>query len=586
MAAELEVTLQTDAPVVSMEESLVVTVSITGAGIRSIPTPKLPNSPFFQNVGTSTGQNYSIINGKMSASKTARFTLRPIKKGSARIGPVKVRFGKKVYQSNSVTVQVVDSAPIPDPTTGNVGANEARTIFLKAEVSPKQMYLGSQATVTLYLYSRLNVTDLGYAEIPEFSDFWAEELPTSNRVTFKDVMFGNVPYQAALLKRYALFPLKTGETQVGAFKMVAEVRSESKRSGRRNSPFGFEMFGNRRRVDLSSLPVSLNVLPLPTQGRPDGFENVVGRFRMTATLDRTTVNAGEPVTLDMIVSGEGNFKTLVAPKVAIPEQVSTYSEAGEQKVSAQGETIGGQKNFSMILVPREPGEFDIGPITLDYFDPVAGAYKQLTAGPFLVKVEGESVQTAQISLPITQQQVEQLGSDIRYIRSDAKRLREIRAPYYSHPLFLLLIGLWPPLLITIFLVRRYRKAAFGDRDKLRVRRASRLSRTRLKQARAIVDGEGAAFYAELTSAVLGYVADKTRRSSSGIVIATLLAELARAGASPALHDDMKQLFSTADAVRYGGAQADTKLRKDSVAKAERILDELDKKKLADKLERS
>jgi hypothetical protein len=139
------------------------------------------------------------------------------------------------------------------------------------------------------------------------------------------------------------------------------------------------------------------------------------------------------------------------------------------------------------------------------------------------------------------------------------------------------------LLIMLFFIQRYRRAALADLDKLRSRRAGRVSRTRLKKARAVLDGEKDAFYNELTSAVLGFIADKTRQSASGIVVETLIADLAKVGASDDLCQSLRDMFSEADAIRYGGRDANPEERKASLERARRIIDELDRRKLLRKV---
>jgi len=43
----------------------------------------------------------------------------------------------------------------------------------------------------------------------------------------------------------------------------------------------------------------------------------------------------------------------------------------------------------------------------------------------------------------------------------------VSPPYYASPAFWLLLGLWPPILAAILLVRRYRRSLLTDAEKLR-----------------------------------------------------------------------------------------------------------------------
>ena len=584
-----EITIEVDQKAVTLSDTLTVTAKVTGGGLRTIGSPELPDSPYFQVVGRSSSHNFTMLNSQVSVEKATVFSLMPLRTGRTRIGPATVRWRNKTYKSNTVEIQIVDAGTVAPPgaPAPSDKIDSSEPIFLKTQIEEKSSYLGAQLTVSLYLYSRVELTGLSFSRIPDFKDFWAEELLVPQRPSFQEVEVNGIPYQAALIRRYALFPLKAGEATIDSFAMNAQVISSNQNRRKRSGwPFDddpFSMFGRRKQVELESFPVNIDVAPLPDEGRPDSFQNVVGRFKMRVQMDRAEVPAGEPITLEMIVTGQGNFKTLVAPKARAPESFNTYSETSEQELQTTAQMVGGEKRFSMILVPREPGDYSIGPITLDYFDPTKRLYKQLTAGPLQVSVTGKSTASGQVQAPITQREVTRSGQDIRYIRADANRLADIRPPYYLSPAFLLFLACWPCVAMAIFLAKRYRKQALADVEKQRYRKAGRVSRTRLKKARSLIGGKGDDFYLELTVAILGFVADKTGATPSGIVVPTLMADLARAGASETLLSSMRELFAEADAVRYGGKSTDAAAHKAALKNAQAVLGELDAKKLVQKI---
>lgn len=587
-ADNVEVTLQVSQKVVTINEPLQVTVSVTGKGFRSLPSPTLPESSMFQVVGTSTGHNISMMNTKMVVSKTANYTLMPLRAGRTRIGPASVKVRGKTYRSNSVEIQVADAGNTKPPQANAPDTkDQSDLIFLKAVAEPEDPFLGSQVTVSLYLYTRMDLTGLSSPSLPDFNNFWAEELPTSNRPNFQSADVGDVQYQAALVHRFALFPLKAGQTRIEPYTMTARFRAPSKRR-QRSFGWGFDedifgVFGSQKQVELVSEPIDINVRPLPREEQPETFQNVIGRFKMNVSMDKTRVAAGDPVTLNMVITGEGNFKTLVAPRVQIPSTINTFSETSEQDIRSTANRVGGTKTFSMILVPREEGNFDIGPITLDYFDPKAQIYKRLTAGPLSIDVAGVASGGISASGPVTQREVLQSGEDIRYIRGDAKRLNEQKVPYYKSIIFLVFCGCWPFMAALVFFVRRVRQKATADEDKYRSRKAGRVVRIRLKKARSMMDASAGDFYTELTGAVLGFIADKTGQSATGIVIAELVSELRKVSADEELPEMIRDLFRQADAVRYGGQKADKKARKEALNKAMKVLDGLSDKKLLNRL---
>ena len=582
-ADDVKVSLDVDKGVLTLKDSLTVVITVSSKGIKSVPSADLADPSILESYRTAHGQNVSFINGKVSVEKTTRIVYIPIKTGTAVIGPATVNIKGKVYKSNTIKVRVVDSkANIPPPPTEDSETTApAGNVFLKVVAAPEKIYLGAQVTVSLYLYTNSQLSGLNFTQFPDFKDFWSEELLTPRNPDFQNTTLNGKPYRVALIRRYALFPLKTGKVVIEPFGMEAQVIEKRKGRGRSSWPFVNDNFVDQ--VELFSPKVELDVLPLPKTNRPDGFKDIVGNFDLEVILDKDIIKAGDPVTLSLVVSGKGNFKTLASPNAHIPEGINTYSETSELDIQPSSEMVGGTKIFSMILVPRQEGEFDIGPVVLDFYDPDAMSYQRISKGPFKINVLKSDQATTPQSLIINQKEVKLSGSDIRYIRADAKTLTEITKPYYLHPLFLVLLGIWPPGLLIIFVVMRFRVAAMSDEKRLRYRRAGRMARTKIKNAKSYIKTDVDEFYAELTEAILGFVADKTGASCSGIVVNHLIDDFIGAQAAPELVKELSALFLEADSVRYGGQTSDILQRRIAAKKAKALLGMLDKGNLLEKL---
>ena len=70
-----------------------------------------------------------------------------------------------------------------------------------------------------------------------------------------------------------------------------------------------------RGAQVQSDPISIEVKPLPA-GAPADFNGAVGQFEIKATPDRLSTRLGEPVTLQVELSGAGNWGTLGDPQLA------------------------------------------------------------------------------------------------------------------------------------------------------------------------------------------------------------------------------------------------------------------------------
>lgn len=132
-------------------------------------------------------------------------------------------------------------------------------------------------------------------------------------------------------------------------------------------------------VVLHSLEAPLEVMALPTQGRPAGFGGAVGRFDISASAQPTRLRAGEPTTLELRVSGRGSFDCVDTAGVPESSDWKTYSPSSKQ-------TDDKTKVFTQALVPEHAGVGVIPPIALSYFDPDAARYVTIETKPIPVDV--------------------------------------------------------------------------------------------------------------------------------------------------------------------------------------------------------
>lgn len=147
-----------------------------------------------------------------------------------------------------------------------------------------------------------------------------------------------------------------------------------------NQAFGSVSLGpvHKRHVELRSPARPLDVLPLPVKGRPAGFSGAVGNFKIKAQADPTSVHAGEPITLQVRVTGDGNFNRVELGELAASKDFQTYTPTST--------THDGVKTFKQAIVPLHEGITRIPPITFSYFDPHAGAYVTRSTAAIPIRV--------------------------------------------------------------------------------------------------------------------------------------------------------------------------------------------------------
>jgi hypothetical protein len=151
------------------------------------------------------------------------------------------------------------------------------------------------------------------------------------------------------------------------------------------------MFTNARQVAVETRPVQIEVSPLPKQGRPENFSGAIGKFKMEASVNPKKTGPGDPVTLRVAVTGQGNFEAMGAPVLTGDENWRTYPPS-EKFQPADGVNFSGEKVYEFMLVARTDQTQTPG-VSFSYFDPDTGKYETLTQAPLAVEARaGEPTQ--------------------------------------------------------------------------------------------------------------------------------------------------------------------------------------------------
>ncbi|RYD18490.1 MAG: hypothetical protein EOP88_22380 [Verrucomicrobiaceae bacterium] len=166
---------------------------------------------------------------------------------------------------------------------------------------------------------------------------------------------------------------------------------------RRGGPFNDPFFGNlfdttqmiEKQVTLKSEDEEIEVRPLPTEGRPEGFSGAVGEFQFDSAQIPGDWKTGEPQQITSQLSGSGNFALMKAPTLTPADGWKSYP--GKDQFRAHEETsFSGSKIFQFNAVPRKGGDQDAS-LAFSYFDPNAGAYKTITSPEQKIRVTGEDM---------------------------------------------------------------------------------------------------------------------------------------------------------------------------------------------------
>lgn len=137
--------------------------------------------------------------------------------------------------------------------------------------------------------------------------------------------------------------------------------------------------------------LELEAKPLPGNA-PEGFENAVGDFRLSASTAVTDIQEGDPISVDLIVSGSGNLDTMRPPALENATGWKIYGTTTEQR-GDERRYLSGSLIFHQSIRPLEM-KTEIPPFRLVYFDPKDESYKTLTTEPIALQMRPNPAVTA------------------------------------------------------------------------------------------------------------------------------------------------------------------------------------------------
>jgi hypothetical protein len=389
-AASYTVRSTVDATRIGVEDQVQLTITLEGSDApEAVALPTLTNLVVAGGPFQST--QVSIVNGRMTQTRSWTYVLQPQGEGRAEVGPVTA--GTETAPALAIEVapgRLLDRDPSRgsdpfglDPFGDAFGRRRPQRrratepkVLVVASPSRTTLRVGEPLLLTYHLYTQVAVSDLNFKEAPQFTGFWAEELerpetlPSGEAATLNGESYRRFP-----ILRKLLFPTRAGKLEIPAttFRIGLPAR-------------GF--FDRSRAVERATKPVTVTVESLP---EAPGFSGAVGRFDASATLDRDTLPLGDAAILRLRVEGSGNLKWIDRPPaVAVPgAKVYPPQVESDLKVTPQG--IRGSRTWEFVVVPETSGSLEVPSVSFLYFDPKAQKIVAAETDPLPLRVEGGTV---------------------------------------------------------------------------------------------------------------------------------------------------------------------------------------------------
>ena len=394
-AAAETVRSEVDVRKLGMQDQLTLTLTVEGATLPDdAPSPVLTNLRVVGGPAVSTQMSW--VNGQSTQSRSWTYLLAPKAVGRAEVGALKL--GDATAPAIPIEV-VAGSVPRAAPAQPQRsfdpfqdffgrgrggGTRREPKLFVEAKASRTSLFVGEPLVLTYYLYTQASVVNLNFVDPPQFTGFWAEDLPEprgsrgGEPVSVEGVAYRRFPLYVKLL-----FPTKAGKLTVPPSSFRLEL-----------APTSF--FDPGGALTRATEAVTLEVKPLPEE---PGFSGAVGKFQASASVDRTDLAFGDAATLRFRVEGNGNLKWVDrGPELSIPG-AKVYPPQLKSDLRTGPAGMSGSRTWEFVVVPQTAGGLEVPALSFSYFDPTSDRIVHTATAPIHLAVTGGAVAGNAAPLP-------------------------------------------------------------------------------------------------------------------------------------------------------------------------------------------
>jgi hypothetical protein len=452
-------------------------------------------APSFRDFVVAGGPNRSmsttLINGVMSREISYSYTLRPRKTGRFTIESAVIEANGKELRTPPLVIEVVE---------GNTAEEENKQVFVRAELSTTEAWMGQQIILDYKLYTTVDIKSYNIIEESDYQGFYAEDIRRFDGRVMREVIEGT-QYITKVIKRTVLFPQQTGTLQIDP--MIIQMGMAVEVPGRRSRFLFNEQI---QQIDLSTEMRTIEVKTLP-QPAPENFTGAVGKFDFQVSSSHTDASTDDAISVQIAVGGNGDIKRVGAPDLGLSEAFEVYDPKviGENSVESNGYLIS-EKVFEYFLLPREAGTYALQP-SFTYFDVDKADYVTLVRDPLEFDIKPGSARPEVNRNNLSPD----AGSmaDIHFITLDTRLLPKNH--YFTGSTLFWALFVLPFFGIAgTFIHTRTRQRLMQEDPQLRKsKRAQKVALERLEKARLLLEQQNSkGFYDELSKALLGYIGDR------------------------------------------------------------------------------
>ncbi|TLM78649.1 BatD family protein [Microbulbifer harenosus] len=373
-----DLTASVDRNELAINETFTLTLRYSGSQSGGQPDFNLLEQDF-EVLSRQQSNQYRVFNGRAESFVEWTVVLAPLKEG------------KLFVPSLHLHGQVSDAIPITVSKAGESPSGNSRQAFLEVELDKDKLFVQEQLLVKVRLYTTVGLHDIATdpLQIPGAHVEKVDEQRYERRIQG----VGHAVYELT----YAVFPESSGELQIPALNYVAVT-------GRRDP---FSLFNrNAQRIRLRSEAKTVKVEP-----KPDSYSG--SHWLPAASLglvqswskDPEEFKVGEPITRIITLRAEGLRAAQLPPLPTLNiEGLKVYPDQAQKEDQAGANGITGTRIETTAIVATKPGQYQLPPITITWWDTKNGQQRATQLPAFRFNVSGAPIldsSTPGTSTPVT-----------------------------------------------------------------------------------------------------------------------------------------------------------------------------------------
>jgi len=538
-------------------EQILIQYEIDTKG-QNFKSPNFKGLKVLSGPNPTTQSSYSFVNGKSqnSSSTTYSYYVKAVKKGTYSISPASITVKGKKIQSKAYALKVVNGSEKNKAKQQALADN----LFVKVEVSKRNIIVGEQILVSYKLFTRVDLQNTELSSLPALNGFWAKDLEASSR--FKRDVIDGITYNVATIKKSVLTAQKSGELVIDPMELKCSIRIQKRKNNR--DPFA-NFFGGSHSIQeefIRSKPITIKVTELSNP--PANFKGAVGNMKIKSSVDNTSINANDAITYKLTITGTGNIELIEPLSIQFPEDFEVYDPKITDRIFEGGRKRS-VKTFEYLLIPRYKGNYSIPSASLIVYNTKNKQYETKKSNKHTLTILS-SKNNEQESGIVNKQHVRTEQKDIHYIFTESN-LQVIKERIINPKLFYTLFLLPILLLIFLWIYNKLVGKTNTSASEWKNRKANKIALKRLKTAQICINSNNFdRFFEEIEKSIWGYFADKFKVESADLSKETVSTYFKSSDIENTIESKFIALLDECEFARYApesnkNAQMDTVLTK-------------------------